>query len=246
MNHTPFDVVAGYNDGINRGHLNMRNTDRLINTEIGDSTLYLDNLNINRRALFHPIYRIFAGNKESYIHNYPNKDHHLTTSLNYSFSKQNKFVVDSGGDVIFKCMQEITLDSGFEVLLGGRFETIIDTQIYCNYHDSIWWNPSPPMVGTNEDSAKTKGVEYGGFKIYPNPSAAETVNVKYNLKDDNVPNLKAYSTTGNLVFNEEIQPSMNIDKVYTMPTNNLLPGLYFIILQTATERRTSKFVKLKN
>jgi hypothetical protein len=126
---TPFDVIIGYDEGVNMEHLNYRDKliynvtkvpssnckgytyydadmqficDRkrsLLCLEIGDEEMYLENWNLDRPARFQCEYDMHVNERNPY---YEYKSQ-TTTLLNYEgiYSKEAPFLITSGGHATF-------------------------------------------------------------------------------------------------------------------------------------------------
>ncbi len=200
MFRTPFDIIMGWNThatypgtirnlfsngflDANGTHLSFRNEPinlygsepanfGIINREIGDRHLYLDNLNINREALFQTSDFISAGLSESKYYLYPNKSP-LTfgmTILGLN-SDSGRFFIDSfktKGQVEFRAGNEIRLEPGFHARHNSKFLAHIQQMDTCEFT----LTQIQEMGLTSTENTDVEQLVSGDniLTLYPNPS----------------------------------------------------------------------------
>jgi hypothetical protein len=225
------DAVAGYDNA------------SYLNREIGDFQMFLDNLWINRPALFQATQQIYAGNHQSPFYNYP--DIHPSTRLIGMFSKNNKFIDDSlGGDVVFKSGKEIRLEAGFEARKGCRFWAHIATEDTCHLPWDSFQSARPVFRSFWQDIQDEKKPDIpvnisqpAKFIVYPNPSQ----NLFYiTLPGNEKAQASLYNAFGEEITNFDISGlnQFTIDAAKYKLTN----GIYLLIVYTKEKTYKDKLV----
>lgn len=206
MSRTQFDVIMGWNThadfpgtirtlftkgfrDAHASHLSFRNEEiddynvsepqdfGFINREIGDRHMYLDNLNLNREALFQTSELITAGKHESPYYRYPDNSPTFTEILSLQ-SDSGRFFIDSfttRGEVEFRAGEEIRLGPGFHSRHNSKFHAHIQEMPLCEF--TLEELQEMGIVATEETEIRNIKIGKESFIVYPNPSES-VVNVK--------------------------------------------------------------------
>ena len=75
------------------------------------------------------------------------------------------------------------------------------------------------------------------IEVYPNPFS-DFIEIRSNLLDTKTM-VSIINITGQKLFESEIN-----SEIFIIPTNNLLPGIYFVNIQSKNEKLTKKIIKL--
>ena len=80
------------------------------------------------------------------------------------------------------------------------------------------------------------------FLIYPNP-ASELINIHYQLDRSSEWNILILNSQGIVLFNR--MKGLEGDGVISLSVNSFPTGLYFIVFQNATLRKTLRFMVIR-
>ena len=91
-----------------------------------------------------------------------------------------------------------------------------------------------------------KGGEIKGvFTVYPNPgSDFIKVRLSESIKNENEVSVRIISSKSQLVYHIENINAAKETNDFSVPIQQLVPGIYFILIQTDTELQSMKFIKL--
>lgn len=273
MARTPFDVITGespvpspfYNPSTNLGHKlhfgapgnralkypnwTLQNGDsvRMLNREIGDDTLYLENLHLNRNAHIHTRYHLIVGNNNNYLYDYPSKPPMYSVPEipdNY-FSKENPFEVPAGNTTEVECEYCATLPifNGIVNANSSGYGSVIpydDPPIVCNPPNDNFYlkrgsaNPLVPSIEENSENLS--------FEVFPNP-ASDHIVIRYELIENAKLNFTLVDLNGNVVKEAETDNS-NASGEIEIDINALPSGLYHLRVARMGLTKHFKFVKL--
>src|SRR5690606_27984660 len=141
--------------------------------EIGDEFMYLDNMNLNREAIYEAKNTLSAGNDESLLYFYPTHGSLSGVTWDGMHSDDQNFIIDSFGigTVEFTAGNEIKLRTGFESRRHSRFWAHIDTFPYCLLTFIELGGDSLSIVATDNTSfVEVLNDPHAELVIYPNPS----------------------------------------------------------------------------
>ena len=254
LSRTNFDVIScepsnttiypryGQPNGQDFVHISHYSVDRLgvpahydltwMTREMGDINMNLDNMDINRLALYQVADTIRAGMQISPFYYYPNHSNVLTR-FNGMWSKEKGFTVESSSaNVTFKSGKEIYLEPGFSALQGCRFLAIIDTAAdTCGYSYATLGKKGSgegTIVSDTQETPNNGKVASGVFKIFPNPtSSIWTVQLPDDIQKANI---IIYNTLG-----AEVAIMRNIHtSIFNLSPEEMMlkGGMYFLIIQT--------------
>lgn len=153
-------------------------------------------------------------------------------------------IVSSGNDVTLKAGESITLSPGFHAEAGAIFSAFIATcepVIQRVFNDEI---EETPVVTS---SVPTKEVAKAPiFEVYPNPFFGQT-NLKVYLPQDDLVSIQVFDQAGRMVAQPWKQQEMSAgDYQLILNTEELLGGMFYVILQNSTERIVKKIIILDN
>ncbi|MCC7445545.1 MAG: T9SS type A sorting domain-containing protein [Saprospiraceae bacterium] len=230
----------------NGNHLDFRNdpidiyppfiepTDHgIINREIGDVAMYLDNMNINREAIYQCENNIFAGFNQHPYYTFPSS----TGSIAGLNSDNQKFVVDSFdiGEVVFKAGNEIRLRPGFESVRFSNFRAEIDTMFRCHYTiEELRDIASVPFMEVLK-VAEVKTENPITIIVYPNPTC-DNINWKSPIKICG--KIQIFNATGLLLTQLEVN-----DKYGQIDMASLVNGVYYIVVVQNSNVQYFKIIK---
>ena len=166
----------------NGTHLSFRNDDielydilepdnfGIINREIGDRHLYLDNLNINREALFQSSSFISAGRHVNKYYRYTDQPP-ISNEIESLQSDSGRFFIDSfttRGQVEFRAGDEIRLLPGFHARINSKYFAHIQKMDTCEFT----LTQIQEMGLTSTENTDVQQLVSGDniFTLYPNPS----------------------------------------------------------------------------
>ncbi len=251
MNRTPFDVILGntniqnvetetidgrpyyqyyYN---NFRHVSLRNDNLgtlrtcsnpklLINTEIGDEELWLNNMDLNRDAIYPSAFTINIGQNKYYEH--PSAINNCG-SQSQAFSKEENFRVTTGTVALI------------------YDQTIQFTQsIVGNYTDSREnFNPCCNLVLPRKTFNKSfENQKINEMLIFPNPIYSDqTFTIKSELLNGNG-SLQIIDNMGKNIYTQTFTNNTNEIVVNNLPPN-LSSGIYHLIITTNSSRFNQSF-----
>jgi hypothetical protein len=205
----------------------------IVNREIGDIAMYLDNININREAIYQCENNIFAGINQHPYYTFPNKGG-IIQGLN---SDDQKFIVDSFdiGEVVFKAGNEIRLRAGFESLRFSNFRATIDTMFRCHYTieelRDIASAPFIQQLNTKQPEQSISNV----IKMYPNPTCT---NINWESNNSLITQIEIYDVKGSVIFTSQPKTLKG-----HLDLSNYTNGIYFIKIQIDTKVQYFKIIK---
>ncbi|MEM1124154.1 MAG: T9SS type A sorting domain-containing protein, partial [Bacteroidota bacterium] len=138
--------------------------------------------------------------------------------------------------VAFKAGTSITLKAGFQVAAGSTFSAEIAE---CGNASSTIFKALPMSI-----LQKKADISDTSIKVYPNPFQ-ESLNINLQLKTATKVNLVVYDQLGKqvAVIAEGVDLASG-QHAFTFSGKDLVGGIYFLTMNTATERVVKKFIKL--
>ncbi len=147
--------------------------------------------------------------------------------------------VDAGGLVTFKAGNMITLTPGFHVVKEGNFLAIIE-----DCPEAITDFPEETAESRNGLST-TPFASKQALSVYPNPFSYTTT-IDFDLFEEQKAHLAIYSATQQLVKVLETNKAMSKgNHKYEFSGDNLIGGMYFVVLTTENTRLTKKLILVK-
>lgn len=110
----------------------------------------------------------------------------------------------------------------------------------CAWLDFIVFPAIQSFVGINEPKISI----ISDFKVYPNP-ASDYINLNYTLLVENNALLRIYNSSGQMVYNEEIEKQNAGNYTSVINTSYLNKGIYFLTLQSKNQILTQKLILTK-
>lgn len=252
MSRTPFDIIMGWNThaaypgtirfiapggfrNANATHLSLRNEPidfyfggepddlGILNREIGDRHLYLDNLIINREALFQTSELISAGNHESPYYLYPDRNPGIS-EIESLHSDSGRFFIDSfttRGQVEFRAGNEIRLLPGFHARSNSKFLAHIQVMNICVL--TLEEIQAMSIVANEETEINIITDSDKLFTVYPNP----TQSIIYINSSLNMP-MKGYLLDLN---GKKVGIGDIVNNKLQFNVDNLVNGIYSCIIE---------------
>ncbi|MFK8009499.1 MAG: T9SS type A sorting domain-containing protein [Saprospiraceae bacterium] len=207
---------------------NLPNFVRILNREIGDDILWLENMNLNRVALFESEYDIHVNVRNPY-YEYPSQPNpNLASDFMEDgfYSKEGIFNILNSGEATFK-YDEVNSPTGigldYQAPLTGIYNELNAPLFICclNYNENYY-----------RLKGKISPLKTNELFIFPNPSNNKEVTVKLKFSEGKDVNLKMFDFQGRVIF-EKIIP-YDKDHLEKRVDINLSPfqlqsGAYIII-----------------
>jgi tyrosinase len=149
------------------------------------------------------------------------------------------FVVDDAAD--FSAGSAIELLPGFDVLYGANFSAqIVDRP--CGYSSNFGVRANDDGVDVESLKARnstTSSTTMG--KVYPNPFGDE-LNVAYEVGEDTPLSIQLVNALGQTVWQQNFGTQSKGAFQTTIPTNDLVKGLYTVLIKTNAGQKVFKAV----
>lgn len=157
-------------------------------------------------------------------------------------------IISNTANVSYQAGQEIVLESGFKVELGGVFKTESQT---CSL--ATCSNNNAPYVSTNANNGTSEEELTTGMdelftntnvkrlECYPNP-ANHTLNVVFDLKKSSSTHLKLVDVNGRVVVELEEQQLSIGPQNYQLNIEQLTTGIYMLVVQNEGNIQTKKII----
>jgi hypothetical protein len=254
LDKTPFHVVAGeYVDvfdnlqhgTINNHQLLQANPSNAkatfyMNREIGDDTLYLENIHLNRNATFSAKLHLVAGPEANTYYYYPKPVYppnvffdYETKFLNHNaiFSKDLPFYIDDNKHVSFLAENDVINDGDIELGRDAGFTYTYVSFYVCdnNYTE----RPLEPENQVYIGELQTKELQ-----IFPNP-VSNTLYVVF--ANETEANISILSIDGKLIKNFKAQSAGN--NTVEINIQDLYSGMYIIKINSPEINNTYKLIK---
>ena len=151
-------------------------------------------------------------------------------------SIESKSIINSNNSISFQAAEKIKLLPPFKVETGAAFKASIDV---CE----TVLDPDPRFSFLRLNYAKKTAKEkIGKFKISPNPITNEFL-IEYQSPYEEIYKIEMYDSYGKLVSTLDSGIiSKGLNQMYISINNQLTPGLYFISLETKTNKLTQRIV----
>jgi len=169
-------------------------------------------------------------------------------------NSKNMIIIKSGADVKMCDDNEITLQPGFTVELGGKFYAYVDPSLEGGLNKfASYSNKSNGNEETNKDSTQNfqnnLPANYSLFKNYPNPFNSTTT-LKYALKEKTKVTIKIYNIIGKEIITivNETQPAgyQSVTWNGTDSYGNPVPsGIYIYRMVAGNFTKSYKMVLIK-
>ena len=166
--------------------------------------------------------------------------------------------IDLGADTSFCSERNIFLDAGdgFKEYVWsdgtGEQTLLVDSTAYGLGSFAVWAEVLDYADGTSRDTIlitfeDCTGIEEGkilsDLQIFPNPVGNE-LTLKMTTQSQQSIEVSLFSITGNELQNYDYGIQLPAKQNFSIPTNQLNPGIYFLRLQIGNEVVTKKVVKL--
>lgn len=251
LDNQAFSLVIGnnrsdnntFNTFRNRDHLHFRNEiidtfacsdpeigSYVVNREIGDDTIRIDNMVLNRNARYQAEVDTRVNTFDHWMYNYQG----ATPAKNEKiYSRSNPFEYETANPGSYIA----TFESGtnFDInSVNGTYQTnnISLTNCCTNY--------------ANRAAPKLEELQVESFmELYPNP-AFHSITLHYKFKEKGSTTIKIFDMLGNLIYKQKLLLSNSQSDTYTPITlneNSFSNGVYLIQIDNGKEKLFSKFVK---
>ncbi|MBL7787094.1 MAG: fibronectin type III domain-containing protein [Chitinophagales bacterium] len=115
-------------------------------------------------------------------------------------------------------------------------------------NDPIWSTNTSCVCNVNPSTGKYTNIldntvaAENGIKLYPNP-ATDWINVEYTATSDNATDIEVQvvDLTGKIVYSTTM-PITDQTTYFSLPTNNLVAGMYLVEIKSATARHIQRIV----
>lgn len=223
---------------------NIYNVKRsLLCLEIGDEELYLENLDLNRKADFQTEFDIRVNDRNPY-YKYPSQSVTQNNLLG-AYSKERPFQSVTGDLVnfYFDSQNSPSTAPGLSfynpAFLGLYKEFDQPLAICCTHYSTLNHLTMPRIISSLQSNSF--------FRAYPNPANGESmINFDFQLSTDNqIPTISVYDLLGRKVgnFNFVKDDYSKFSKgSISLHTLNLKAGVYLIEMKTFTEQFIQKIV----
>lgn len=198
------------------------------------SFVKVDNINLRTDSVFHVemnmnVYKPQAANDKIYLTEYPSYYDITTDSLHMSgFYSPYAIEYDSSSGYIF------VYDDISNTILCYDDTTIVNTLALTQYLKNALWYPES-ITSIHSFSDKINLID-----LYPVP-AHEKINITISESFANI-DLVIYDAGGQAILSKKV--TLN-DKSFYFNISSLVPGLYFIEMESSGRRYSGKFIKVK-
>jgi len=149
-------------------------------------------------------------------------------------------IINSGGTVTMQAGNNILLAPGFHAKTGANFTaTIAACNTMVNQEESIAMERSAQEIGIISTVPNNQTV----LQIMPNPFREETT-IRFYLPKESVVQISIINLNGQVVTKQSIQGSKGWSST-ALNASQLPAGMYFTLLQTATQQLTKKIMVLR-
>lgn len=205
---------------------NSPNRVRILNREIGDDILWLENMNLNRIALYESEYDIHVNVRNPYYEysSQPNLDNDYIQDGFYS--KQGLFDILDNGEATLK-YDEVNSPTGiglnYQPPSSGTYNELNAPLFICclNYNENYY------RLRGKEEPPKTNELI-----VYPNPSNANEITIQIKFAEGKDIHLRIFDLYGRLIFDRIIPYNKNhLEKKIEVDLSSLqlASGTYIII-----------------
>ena len=158
-------------------------------------------------------------------------------------SLKSNGTIDASSDVLFQASNTITLEPGFTVAHGATFHALINgcASSSSSNQEEIANEVILPEV-TTPVSASVSGLRAG---VYPNPLHYNGQIVLELTQNEEV-SIQVYDQSGRLVREVIRRQSLGAGKYsFTLNSRGLNSGVFYVAIQTASERRVLKVITIE-
>lgn len=257
LSRTPFDVIIGYPNKFNYGHLDYRDEEIFNITKHPASNCSGD----DRYSFFEPdqnlqcghnrgILTLEIGDEELYLENWTlNRKASFQAQYDLHINERNPYYEYQGytpqGDFekkgIYSKRNNFTItNSGFATFYSDYLSSPTGIGLsYTNPQSHFYWNDQTLKQKTcwdyfsfgrpTPEEEKTNSAEkpLNSMIVYPNPNDGSSITVDIKAKINGYSTIEVYSITGQLVYSKEINITTN-RIVHEINAPTLDSGLYFI------------------
>ena len=226
---------------------NLSNLKNLI-IYVEEGAFYIDDVELYEKCQS----EIFIQNKVfDYFYNPSLQDYffvaHASNILNAGYSVDNTepygdVIINDGANITFKAQNEINLNSGFTADKGSEFTAVLEP---C-YTKSLSKDSNSEKIFSYDDPVVINNLHNINdffINIYPNPFTSST-EIVYNLPE--ATDLNIYLTNFYSIKVMQVYDSYIAKGMHTISINGtmLQQGVYFCIMETSTQRKVVKVVKM--
>ncbi|HXS36627.1 MAG TPA: S8/S53 family peptidase [Flavipsychrobacter sp.] len=154
------------------------------------------------------------------------------------------YVIEPSATIKFYAPESITLEPGFVSTLGCVFAGAISLKRPCSSGDSHFRLANPNQNNENNPpiTSISQSNTINDIHIYPNP-AQEKLNISFTLNENSKVSFIISNIEGQKAI-DNINKNLNAgEQLQTISIANLMPGVYFISIQTNEGLSRFKFVK---
>jgi tyrosinase len=153
---------------------------------------------------------------------------------------KGRFVVQSG-TTDFSAGSAIELLPGFDVLYGANFSAqIVDRP--CGYSSNFGVRSNDDGVDVESLKARNSAISSNEMgKVYPNPFGDE-LNVAYEVGEDTPLSIQLVNALGQTIWQQNFGTQPKGAFQTTIPTNDLVKGLYTVLIKTNAGQKVFKAV----
>ena len=168
----------------------------------------------------------------------------LETSLDFITSSD--YEVNGSAYVHFVAEDYILLEPDFVANPNsqGNFNAYINYYCDGDFPDVGTSSLAAPVIGNLQAPNTSSPVQQEGvgLEVYPNPASSK-LNLRYQLMEEDLVSIKITNQYGQVIQQVE-QEHLRAQGSYTheIAVNTWAPGMYYVILQTTTERKVEAFV----
>ncbi len=243
-NKNHFGVWGNYVLPYPQWQLNNGDSVYLLNREIGDDTLYLENINYNRNATHDNFFHLEAGKELNKIYEYPNIPNFsiLDVPENY-FSDDKPYEVEQGKNTELNCWGCNTISIHPTALANvpsyGNASVSNVYPLSCaipnvNYRKNKGRKDIPMNIPTISDN----------LYLYPNPNKGDFTVVLSNKFKIEQTQISLFDINGKCHASISIENLQNIDNHFPISVTNLPPGMYNMVVHDNNYTESLKFNKL--
>lgn len=151
----------------------------------------------------------------------------------YLIVAENDFIVPSGGDAELRSCEKIVLDENFKVQLGGSFFAMVDED--CDFGTASRVAAVVQDEHIRPVEAETGNRPWSSVKAYPNPFMGTTLQLEFTFEQAETVSLEVTNTFGQVLQRPVTSEFLNAgNHEYTLKDFSLSPGIYYLVLRTAS------------
>lgn len=221
-----------------------------LNREIGEEELLIENLTINRPALFEAEYNISGGTNLNPYYEYPNQSpaeifepyfspNALPNLFGYNednngvFSKDATFTIQNPHFSVLKAELSVN-DFG----IVGNWNPMMQQQLVCVLDFFCHNNPNCKCGAEVKEANSDEEEESGTALLYPNPVATDAI-LNLQCQECAIEKVMIFSSSGILVHQSENQAGIT---QLSLSELNLSRGLYMVKIESSGRAKTYKLI----